>query len=71
MRSGHLVCEDCDSLLYGSTYYIQSIAVKTLKKKDKSVGSKSECRPDTGPNVLKGRDVTGLTATPKTFYIKS
>ena len=31
----------------GSTYYIQSIAVITLKKKDKSVGSKSECRPDT------------------------
>ena len=31
----------------GSIYYIQSIAVTILKKKDKSDGSKSECRPDT------------------------
>ena len=31
----------------GSTYYTQSIAVTTLKLKDKSVGSKSECRPNT------------------------
>ena len=27
--------------------YTQSIVVTTLKLKDKSVGSKSECRPDT------------------------